>query len=71
MFAGDANLFLVYEGICSLFQTAKLQLERINQWFIFKTLSLNVSKKNYSLFHTSIDRKRRYPTPFTKINDKK
>ena len=51
MFADDANLFLTHKDISYLFETAILQLERINQWFISNKLPLNVSKTNYSFFH--------------------
>ena len=51
MFADDTNLFLTHKDISYLFETANLQLERINQWFISNKLSLNVSKTKYSFFH--------------------
>ena len=51
MFADDTNLFLTHKDIIYLFETANLQLERINQWFISNKLSLNVSKTKYSFFH--------------------
>ena len=34
MFADDTNLFLTHKDISSLVETANLQLERINLWFI-------------------------------------
>ena len=51
MYAHDTNLFLTHKDISYLFQTANLQLERINQWFISNKLSLNVSKTKYSFVH--------------------
>ena len=51
MYADDTNLFLTHKDISYLFETANLQLERINQWFISNKLSLNVSKTKYSFFH--------------------
>ena len=51
MCADDTNLFLTHKDISYLFETANLQLERINQWFISNKLSLNVSKTKYSFFH--------------------
>ena len=51
MFADATNLFLTHRDISYLFETANLQLERINQWFISSKLSLNVSKTKYSFFH--------------------
>ena len=50
MYANDTNLFLRHKDISDLFETANLQLERINQWFISNKLSLNVTKKKYSFF---------------------
>ena len=51
MYADDTNLFLTHKDISYLFETANLQLERINQWLISNKLSLNVSKTKYSFFH--------------------
>ena len=51
MFTDDTNLFLTHEDISYLFETANLQLERINLWFISNKLSLNVIKIKYSFFH--------------------
>ena len=51
MFVDDANLFLTNKDISYLFETAKLQLQRINQWFILNKLSLNISKTKYLFFH--------------------
>ena len=51
MYADDTNLFLTHKDISYLFETANLQLERINQWFISNKLSLNVSKTKCSFFH--------------------
>ena len=47
MYADDTNLFLTHKDISYLFETANLQLERINQWFISNKLSLHVSKTTY------------------------
>ena len=51
MYADDTNFFLTHKDISYLFETANLQLERINQWFISNKLSLNVNKTKYSFFH--------------------
>ena len=51
MYADDTNLFRTHKDISYLFETANLQLERINQWFISNKLSLNASKTKYSFFH--------------------
>ena len=50
MYANDTNLFLTHKDIGYLFDMANLQLERINQWFISKKLSLNARKTKYSFF---------------------
>ena len=50
MYADDINLFLTHKDISYLSETANLQLERINQWFISNKLSINVSKAMYSFF---------------------
>ena len=51
MFASDTSPFLTHENISCLFETANLQLERINEWFISNKLSLNVSETKDSFFH--------------------
>ena len=51
MYADNTNLFLTHKDISYLFETANLQLERINQWFLSNKLSLNVSKTKYLFFH--------------------
>ena len=51
MYANYTNLFLTHKDIGYLFDMANLQLERINQWFISKKLSLNARKTKYSFFH--------------------
>ena len=51
MYADDISLFPTYKDISYLFETANLQLERINQWFISNKLSLNASKTKHSFFH--------------------
>ena len=51
MFADDTNRFLTHKDISYLFETANLQLERINLWFMSNKLSLNVSKTKYLFFH--------------------
>ena len=51
MHADDTNLFLTNKDISYLFETANLELERINQWLISNKLSLSVSKTKYSFFH--------------------
>ena len=50
MYADDTNLFLRHKDVSYLFETANLQLERINQ------LSLNISKTKYSFFHKPSER---------------
>ena len=69
MYADDTNLFLTHKDISYLFETANLQLERINQWFISNKFSLNVSKTKYSFF-SQTEQKGRYSAPFTKTKYK-
>ena len=45
------------KDISYLFETANLQLKRINQWFISNKLSLNVRKTKYSFFRKPSKRK--------------
>ena len=51
MFADDTNLFYAEENIKTLFDTVKIELQKINQWFISNKLSFNVTKTEYSFFH--------------------
>ena len=51
MFADDTNLFLTHKDVSYLFETANLELERINQWLVSNELSLNVSEAKNSFFH--------------------
>ena len=51
MFAGDTNLFLTHKDVSYLSETANLELERINQWFVSNELSLNASEAKNSFFH--------------------
>ena len=50
MYADDTKLYLTHTNISYLFETANLQLERINQWFISNKLPLKVSKTKYLFF---------------------
>ena len=55
MFADDANLFLSNCDIPVLFATVNSEFSKINQWFLAKKLSPNITKTKYSFFHkTSI-----------------
>ena len=69
--ADDFDLFLTHTDISYLFETANLQLEGINQWFISSKLLLNVSKTKCSFFHKP--RKNEsysFSVPFTKTKKK-
>ena len=48
--ADDTNLLLIHEDITYLSETANLQLEQINPWFIANKLSLGVTKTKYTFF---------------------
>ena len=52
MFADVTNLFYTEENIKTLFDTVKIKLQKISQWFISNKLSLNATKTKakYSLF---------------------
>lgn len=51
MFADDTNLFLQGKDFIKLFETANIELNKINEWFVANKLSLNLTKSNFSLFH--------------------
>ena len=53
MFTDDANLFLTHNDVSYLLETANLQLERVNKYFVSNKLSLNESRtiSTYSFFH--------------------
>ena len=53
MFADDTNLFLTHQDINYLFETANLQLIRIDERLTSNKLSLNISKTKYSFFYKS------------------
>ena len=67
MYADDTNLFLTHKDIRYIFETANLQLERINQWFISNKLSLNVSKTMYSFFY-KLSKRDNIPLLLPKLN---
>ena len=50
MFANDRNLFYEHKTIIKPFATVKEELMNINNWLMANKLSLNVEKKQYSLF---------------------
>ena len=80
VYADDTNLFLTHKDTSYLSETANLELEIINQWFVSNKLSLNVSKTKDSFFHkpsknkglifSQTEQKGRYSAPFTKIKYK-
>ena len=51
MFADDTNLFYSNKDINTAFLKVNDELQKINEWFIFNKLSLNVKKNKYSFFH--------------------
>ena len=53
--AYDTNIFCSKNNIRTLFETANQELSQINGWFLAKTLSLNVLKTKYMLFHKFTD----------------
>ena len=56
LFADDTNWFCSGKHINTLFQTAKIELEKIAVWFQANKLSLNESKTKFTLFHKSLDK---------------
>ena len=50
MFADDANLFYWSKDIDSVFLKVN-ELQKVNEWFVFKNPSLNVQNSKYSFFH--------------------
>ena len=69
--ADDFDLLLTHTDISYLFETANLQLERINQWLISSKLLLNVSKTKCSIFHKPSKNERySFSIPFTKTKKK-
>ena len=51
MFADDTSLFYSHKDINPLFLKVNKELHKINQWFIYNKLSLNIRKTKYSFFH--------------------
>ena len=50
MFADDTNLFYSNKDINTAFLKVNDELQKINEWFIFSKLSLNVKKKQILVF---------------------
>ena len=70
MFADDTNLFLSGVNVGDLFSDVNCELNKISLWFKVNTLSLNLTKTKYSLFHpASKKRFLREPLPFPKMNN--
>ena len=51
MFADDTNLLFPNSSIPIIFGILNYELEKISLWLIVNTLSLNVKKGKYTLFH--------------------
>ena len=53
LFADDTNLFYDHKNVIKLFATVNEELMNINDWFVANklSLSLNIEKTKYSLFH--------------------
>lgn len=52
MFADDTNLFFSHENIETLFQIVNKELKKLAEWFSANSLSLNIGKTKYALFHS-------------------
>ena len=68
MFADDTNLFYSHKNIPLLFQTVNAELQKLTEWFSANSLSLNLGKTKYALFH-SRGKKVNEPLPSLRIND--
>ena len=51
LFADDTNLFISHKNIDTLVAIVNVELENVSTWFKSNTLSLNVDKTKWSLFH--------------------
>ena len=55
MFADDTNIFYEHNDLKTLFSLLNQELQKINEWLEANTLSLNVEKTKYSLFHKQVE----------------
>ena len=53
LFADDTSVFISHKYLKELMSSAKICLERLNEWFIENKLSLSIEKSNYVIYHTS------------------
>ena len=53
MFADDTNLFISDSNVENIFGTMNEEWRKVATWFKFNKLSLNISKTEYSLFHST------------------
>ena len=53
MFADDTNLFYSHKDINSLFTIVNEELNKLTEWIRANSLSLNIGKTKYSLFHSA------------------
>ena len=52
MFADDTNLFLSNKDINKLFNDVNVELQKLSSWFKANKVSLNLTKTNWTLFHS-------------------
>ena len=57
MIADDRNLFISSFNMDNLIETMNKELRKVACWFKANKLSLNISKTNYSIFHSMRKRK--------------
>ena len=50
LFEDGTNLFHADDNLKTIFDTLNAELQNISQWFISNKLSLNMTKKIYSIF---------------------
>ena len=51
MFADDTNLFHSHTNLTTLFRVVNRELCKLSEWFAANSLSLNIGKTKYALFH--------------------
>jgi len=52
LFADDTNLFLNNPNILNLETNLNIELEKLSQWLYANTLSLNIEKNSFVVFHS-------------------
>ena len=53
LFADDTDIYCDYDTLASLAKMVNKELKYVKRWFDVNKLSLNISKTNYIIFHTT------------------